>query len=138
MLFVMLFLVIAEFVAPLLAIIYLNRIYYTPSALSNKFIFKGKEYGNKFYVVSAVFTLILLILYITPDSFLDFFSQREMDYFSTQLDANNSQIQLFIDALKETRLNIFICLRKDFITSSLIQLNAQALPSTGFMMDSQR
>ena len=100
-------LVIAEFVAPLLAILYLNRIYNTPSALSNKFIYKGKEYGNKFYVVSAIFMLFLLILYVTPDSFLDFFSQREMDYFSTQLDANNTQIQVFIDALKDTRLSIF-------------------------------
>jgi hypothetical protein len=100
-------LVIIEFVTPLLAVLYLNRIYRTPSVLSNKFKYQGKEFGNKFYIVSGVFAFGLFLLYLTPSTFLDFFSEREMSYFSAQLAEGNSQIQQFIDALKETRINIF-------------------------------
>lgn len=99
-------LVIVEFVTPLLAILYLNKIFLTHSILSSKFIYKGKEYGNKFYVVSGIFAFILLLLYITPSTFLDFFSKQEMDYFATQLDAN-PQIDRLIDGLKEVRISIF-------------------------------
>jgi hypothetical protein len=100
-------LVVVELVTPLLAILYLNRIFLTPAVLGSKFVFKGKDYGNKFYVVSGVFAFVLLLFYLSPDSFLEFFSKQEMDYFATQLSGDNSQMDRLIDALKETRINIF-------------------------------
>lgn len=101
-------LVIVEFITPLLAIIYLNKLFTTPSLLSNKITINGKVYGNKFYLISGLFAAILLILYITPDTFLDFFSKQELDYFSTQLSgANSNQVEQMIAALKDARLDVF-------------------------------
>lgn len=100
-------LVVVEFITPLLALLYLNRIFNTPSVLSNKFIYKGKEYGNKLYVVSGIMAAFFLVLYAVPSAFLDFFSKQEMDYFASQVNANNAQLDRMIDALKEARLSIF-------------------------------
>lgn len=95
-------LVIIELITPLLAILYLNRAFITPSVLNEKFTFKGNEYGTKFYIISGGMAIVLFALYIFPNTFLEFFSISEMNNFLT-----NEVPDRAINALKEARISIF-------------------------------
>ena len=95
-------LIIVELITPLLAIIFLNRAFLSPSVLDDKIKFQGKEYGNKFYFISGASAVVLLAFYITPSSFFDFFSVKEMGDFVT-----NQIPDQAVNALKNTRISIF-------------------------------
>lgn len=101
-------LVIVEFVVPLLGFIYLNQVYQSNALFDERFKLGKKDIGLKFYVVSALFALVLIFLYLFPNLLLTFFSEQEMDYFSQALSGNNAdRVSASIEALKTARLNIF-------------------------------
>ena len=95
-------LIIIEFVTPLLAIIFLNRAFRTPTILDDKIKFNGNEYGNKFFFVSGSMAIVLIALYITPSTFLEFFSIKEMNDFLTKQIPDQA-----VNALKNARLTVF-------------------------------
>ncbi|HHE65536.1 MAG TPA: hypothetical protein ENL09_05880, partial [Bacteroidetes bacterium] len=101
-------LVLIEFLVPLLAVLFLNRAYSTPSIFSDKFTIGGKEIGTKFLVVSGTFGFILVALYLAPSSFLSFFSDQEINYFAAELSGKNAaQAETSMNALETVRINIF-------------------------------
>lgn len=101
-------LVLIELLVPLLAFMFLNRVYLSPSVFSNNLKIAGKEIGTKFIVVSGGLAFILIVLYLFPTTLLNFFSDQEMSYFANALTGNNaSQVNGSMDALETVRVNIF-------------------------------
>ena len=101
-------LVLIEFLVPLLAILYLNRAYSTPSIFNDKFSIGGKVIGTKFLAVTGAFGFVLVALYLSPTSFLSFFSEQEINYFAGELGGNNAtQAEASMSALETVRINIF-------------------------------
>ena len=101
-------LVLIELLVPLLAFLFLNRAYKTPSLFSNSFNIAGKKIGSKFMVVSGGFAFVLIALYLFPTSILSFFSDQELGYFSNALSGKNAaQASSSMDALEMVRVNIF-------------------------------
>ena len=101
-------LVLIELLVPLLAFIFLNRAYLSPSVFKDKFKIFGKEIGTKFIVVSSSFAFLLIALYLFPKTFLSFFSDQELNYFTNAIKGNNaSQVTASMNALETGRINIF-------------------------------
>jgi hypothetical protein len=101
-------LVLVEFLVPLLAFIFLNRVYLTPAVFNSNFKIGNKKIGTKFIVVSVGMALLLILLYLFPTAFQSFFSEQELSYFSNALSGNNAaQVNSSMDALETVRINIF-------------------------------
>lgn len=66
-------LVILEFCLPFLALLFIKELYEKPDEIKNN--------PKGFYIASGVMGLIFLAFMITPDSFLDFQSKKEVEQF---------------------------------------------------------
>jgi Bacterial membrane protein YfhO len=93
---------VAGIVVPILGILFFDKFLKEPSIISSNF--------KKFYIAAGSFIAVLILIFITPSSFFEFFSLQEIDMFGKQIESNSEQasmIQNFIDSLKEIRIGIF-------------------------------
>ncbi|MEA3504286.1 MAG: YfhO family protein [Bacteroidota bacterium] len=102
-------LVIAELCIPLLGILAVQRIIDNPEIISKK--------RKQFFIALGLTGGVSIILYLLPDTFLTFLSERELTAFASQKASNPQsagQIDIFLDALETARINIF---QKDTLRS---------------------
>jgi hypothetical protein len=76
-------LVIVELVVPVLAILFLSKLYKNPSLISDDW--------KKFFTVSGVFVGILLLFLAVPDMFFDFLSEKDNDQLNKLLQSQSGQ-----------------------------------------------
>ncbi|MCC6841119.1 MAG: hypothetical protein IT230_13260 [Flavobacteriales bacterium] len=90
-------LVIVELAAPVLGVLYLQR------------LVKGDKWDKPaekaFLITAGALSLVLLLLAVVPASFLEFFSDKEVAQLSAQA-ANNPGTQQYIDNLKALRTGV--------------------------------
>ncbi len=95
-------LVIVELAAPLLGILYLDRL-----------VKQGgwdRPTERRSLLVMGGLVLVLLAMAIAPGTFFDFLSEQERDAFAAQMDANPGQeaaFLSFVEGLKQVRMAIF-------------------------------
>ncbi len=87
-------LVICEITAPVLGVLYLDRL-----LREGKW---DKSQEKRFLIPAGVFAFVLLVLAIMPGSLLDFFSDREKQ----ELAAGGAKMQAYIDGLKNARIGV--------------------------------
>lgn len=95
-------LVIAELCMPILAMMALYKIYKNPGII--------KEKRREFWIALGLTAGISLILYLMPQSFFDFLSDREVSAFTQQKNQQPqyaNQINLILQELKSVRVDIF-------------------------------
>jgi hypothetical protein len=107
-------LIVLELCVPLLAILFLKKVIENGSE-----IIKEKK---KLLITSGVMAVVMLGLWIMPESFIDFISDGEKQNFSAQSASSaemGNTIQQFIDNLKAVRVSIF---KADVLRSLMIML----------------
>jgi hypothetical protein len=112
-------LVIVELVLPLLAILGLHRL------IQERDIVKLNM--KTFYAISGGLLALLLLMYVTPTLFTDFFKTGELDNYSKQLSAagfKEVQMNGFLDDMVAARMAIF---KADVLRSFFIILISAAL-----------
>ena len=94
-------LVVVEFTLPVFAVLFLSE------------LFQNKEYileqKKKLFTICGAVIAVLLILLVTPDSFLDFTSDKEEALFAQQISQNATQksaIEVGISQLVDYRVDI--------------------------------
>lgn len=103
-------LVVVELILPLFAILFLSKLYQ-----NREEILKEKK---KLFTISGVFVGIMLLFWITPDSFFDFLSAKESQHMTQQLQKNQQQtnaIYAGFEGIKDYRIDLF----KSDVMSSL-------------------
>jgi len=118
-------LVVVELCMPLLAFLALKKVFEKPEILLSKINVLGKNINV--LILPLLFSLgVALVLYILPDTFLNFLSQREIagfdQYRHSQPEAVN-QINLFVSNLTKARVHIF---KADALRSSIFIILALA------------
>lgn len=94
-------LVIVEFTLPVFAVLFLSELYKNKESII--------EQKKKLFIVSGSVVFVLLALWVTPDSFLDFTSAKEDAVFAQQIGKNVAQqraIEVGISQLIEYRIDI--------------------------------
>tara|TARA_R110001592_G_scaffold363221_3_gene681796 strand:- start:190022 stop:192625 length:2604 start_codon:yes stop_codon:yes gene_type:complete len=107
-------LILLELCVPILAILFLKKVIENGSE-----ILKEKK---KLLITSGVMALVMLGLWIMPESFLDFISDGEKQRFSAQSASSpemGTTVQQFVDSLKAVRVSIF---KADVLRSLMIML----------------
>lgn len=95
-------LVIVELAAPILGVLYLDRL------LKQKGWDKGTE--KRSLIAMGGLLMVLLLMALVPGSLFDFVSEQERDAFSAQIadaPAQEAQYMQFVDSIKQVRINIF-------------------------------
>ena len=94
-------LVVVEFTLPVFAVLVLSELYKNREGIL--------EQKKKLFIVSGSIFTLLLILWLTPDSFLDFTSEKEDAIFAQQISQNASQknaIDIGVSQLVDYRVDI--------------------------------
>jgi len=95
-------LAITELAIPLLAILCVDRLIREPEILQRE--------KKKFLIASGAFGGVILLLLLTPTSFIDFISNQEQQMFGRQMDQGGQQAAMvgaFLDDLEQVRISIF-------------------------------
>ena len=95
-------LVIVELAAPVLGILYLDRL------IKNKGWDKATE--QRSLIAMGGLVLLLVVMAVAPGTFFDFISQQEREAFNAQIDASpeqEAQYMQFVDSIKRVRIGIF-------------------------------
>lgn len=90
-------LVIVELAAPVLGVLYLQRL------LTDE---KRPVIGRTFLYTAGGLGVALLILAVAPGSILDFFSEPEMARLNAQMASDGAATQRYIDGLKDLRMGV--------------------------------
>lgn len=112
-------LVIVELSAPVLAVLYLDR-------LLKEGAWDGARLRSALVPIGAL-VVVLLALAAVPDGLVDFLSDAERERFNAQVDASpaaEAQVAAYVEGLKEVRSGVF---RADVLRSLLFVLAAAAL-----------
>ena len=102
-------LVVVEFTLPVFAVLFLSELYKNREAIL--------EEKKKLFIVSGSIFSLLFILWLTPDSFLDFISDKENAIFAQQISQNAAQksaIDIGISQLIDYRVDV---VKSDIIRS---------------------
>lgn len=112
-------LVIVELCAPLLGVLYIDRL------LKEGGWQKAEE--KRFLIPAAGLVLVLLVMAMMPDSLFSFVSEQERNTFTQQMEASpqaQAQVMAYVDGLKSVRMDLF---RSDVFRSLVFVLAAAAL-----------
>ncbi|MCB9180018.1 MAG: hypothetical protein H6593_01030 [Flavobacteriales bacterium] len=112
-------LVVVELAAPVLGVLYLERL------LSNGAWDKLKE--RRFLIASGVLVLLLLVMLAAPGSLFDFLSDAERARFNASYDAGGAgqaEVVTLVDGIKSLRMEVF---RADVLRSLVFVLLAGGL-----------
>lgn len=91
-------LVIVEMAAPVLGVLYLQRL------LADGAWDKAME--KRFLVTAGALAFILLLIAVMPANFFSFFSDQEMARFNAEMATDGAATQRFIDGLKDLRTGV--------------------------------
>lgn len=95
-------LAITELAIPLLAILCADRLIREPEILQRE--------KKKFLIASGALVGLILLLLLTPTSFIDFISNQENQMFGQQMQQGGQQaaaVSAFLDELEQVRISIF-------------------------------
>lgn len=102
-------LVVVELILPVFAVLFLSKLYQNRAD-----VLKQKK---KLFTISGVFVGVLLLFWLSPDTFFDFISLKEQQHMSEQLQKNQQQsntIYAGFDSIKDYRIDLF---KADVISS---------------------
>lgn len=112
-------LVVVELVLPVFAVLFLSKLYQ-----KREEVLKEKK---KLFTVSGVFVGIMLLFWLTPDTFFDFISDKENQHMAEQLQKDQQQsnaIYAGFERIKDYRIESF---KSDVLSSLKYILLALAL-----------
>lgn len=95
-------LVIVELVLPIFAVLFLSELYQNRDEILRQ--------KKKILSVSGVFVGVLLVFWVTPDTFFDFLSLDEKQHMNEQLQENQQQsnaIYAGFESIKDYRIDLF-------------------------------
>ncbi len=95
-------LVLVELIVPILAILFLSKF-----IMERDLVSKNRK---RFLIISGSFVGLILLFYITPDTFFDFLSDEDKDQMSKLLNSNNSQsnkIYTNFEKIEAIRIGVF-------------------------------